>query len=330
MAARRRSAGIGPGVVRSVRMRCLYEPIRPRAAAITAGDTRNGLRPRSSTQVPAIGVATRDDHDQAVVPRPGLGQAPGPDGLEIDPGDDRQASVQARIQRIASALRATRLVAVGFDAESVERLGRPAREPRVLPLVPEPDSEDGPTALLELPQDVAGAQAAADAEDRGFGQRLARQAGDHDLVGQHIGEGRGLRVQPAAHPIAGWGGRVECEVDDVSLGCPLDQDPTRGRVPLAGPGHARAHDPLEGLVGGHRSVLRHGRRRMRPRRHVVGRSDGRPVRPEDPDPLYRRIAAPRGGSVWQSGAGARRRQSTPRHYALGTLCLTHRWIALAL
>ena len=96
----------------------------------------------------------------------------------------------------------------------------------------------------------------------------------------------------------------------------LDQGPSGGGVSLAGLGHARTHDPLEGLVGGHRSVLRHGRRRTRPHRHVVGRSDGRPVRPEDPDPLYRRIAAPRGGSVWQSGAGARRRQcTTPRNPA---------------
>ena len=167
---------------------------------------------------------------------------------------------------------------------------------------------------LELPEDVAGAQAAADAEDRGLGQRLARHARDDALVRQDVGQRGRLRVQAAAHPIARRGGGVGRRLRVMSVRGALDQGPSGGGVSLAGLGHARTHDPLEGLVGGHRSVLRHGRRRTRPHRHVVGRSDGRPVRPEDPDPLYRRIAAPRGGSVWQSGAGARRRQcTTPRN-----------------
>ena len=166
----------------------------------------------------------------------------------------------------------------------------------------------------ELPEDVAGAQAAADAEDRGLGQRLARHARDDALVRQDVGQRGRLRVQAAAHPIARRGGGVGRRLRVMSVRGALDQGPSGGGVSLAGLGHARTHDPLEGLVGGHRSVLRHGRRRTRPHRHVVGRSDGRPVRPEDPDPLYRRIAAPRGGSVWQSGAGTRRRQcTTPRN-----------------
>ena len=191
---------------------------------------------------------------------------------------------------------------------------------RVLPLIPESQGEDRPAVdlaavfRLELPEDVAGTQAAADAEDRGLGQRLAGHARDDALVRQDVGQRGRLRVQAAAHPIARRGGGVGRRLRVVSVRGALEQGASGGGVSLAGLGHARTHDPLEGLVGGHRSGLRHGRRRTRPHRHVVGRSDGRPVRPEDPDPLYRRIAAPRGGSVWQSGTGACRRQSTtPRN-----------------
>ena len=50
IAARRRSAGIGPGVVRRPKIRFLKVPIRPRAAARTSGETWNGAWPRSSTR----------------------------------------------------------------------------------------------------------------------------------------------------------------------------------------------------------------------------------------------------------------------------------------
>ncbi len=261
-------------------------------------------------EVRAIGVASEDDHDETEVSLQRLGLAPGPEQLQIDPGDDGRAGVQASIERFASTFCAPGLMDVGLDAEPIERLAGPAGDPRVLPLVPESEGEHRPSEALELPQDVAGAQPAADPEDRGLGQRLAGQPRDDALVCQDVGQRGRLRVQAAAHLVARCGGGAGRQLGARSARTAREEGPSGGGVALAGLGHARTHDPLEGLVGGHRSVLRHGRRRTRPHRHVVGRSDGRPARPEDLDPLYRRIAAPRGGSVWQSGAGARRHQCT--------------------
>ena len=111
----------------------------------------------------------------------------------------------------------------------------------------------GPPWTLELPEDVAGAQAAADAQDRGLGQRLARQARDDALVRQDVGERRRLRVQAAAHPVARRRGGVGV-APRASVRGALDEGTSGGGISLAGLGHARTHDPLEGLVGGHRSV----------------------------------------------------------------------------
>ena len=200
-AARRRSAGIGPSVVRSRAIRCLYDPIRPRAAAMTSGGIRNGAVPRSSTRYvpsasrPAITMAV------AAIARHRIGQAPRPDRLEVDRCDDRRPGVEPVIERLACALRAAGLVDVRFDAEPLEGLAGPARDPRVLPLVAEPERQDRRVVALELPEDVAGAEAAADGEDRGLGQRLAGQAGDDALVGEDVGERRGLGVEAAAQSV---------------------------------------------------------------------------------------------------------------------------------
>ena len=310
VAARIRSAGIGPGAIAQ-----RNDPVPVRADPSSRGghhgrgDAERG-QPAIVDQVRAVVVASEHDDGQAAVAGHRVGQPPGPDPLRVHPGDDRHAGVEAFVERRPGALGAPGLVDVGLDAEPVERLAGPAGDPRVLPLVAEPEREHRRAVALELPQDVAGAQAAADAEDRGLGQRLARQARDDALVRQDVGQRGRLRVQATAHPVAVRGHGVRRRVRGMSVARAVDQGPPGRGVPLAGLRHARAHDPLEGLVGGHRSGLRHGRRRPRPHRHVAGRSDGRPVRPEDPDPLYRRIAAPRGGSVWQSGAGARRRQCT--------------------
>ena len=121
------------------------------------------------------------------MPRQVVGLAPDPDRLEVDVGDDGHAGVQAGIERLASPFRAAGLVHIGFDAEPIERLAGPPGDPRVLPLIPECQGEDRPAVdlaavfRLELPEDVAGTQAAADAEDRSLGQRLAGQARDDAL-----------------------------------------------------------------------------------------------------------------------------------------------------
>src|SRR4029078_6709432 len=101
-----------------------------------------------------------------------------------------------------SAFRAAGLVQVGLDAEPIERLSGPPGDPGVLPLMPESQGEDRPAGYLaavfrlELPEDVSGAQAAADAEDRGLGQRLARPARDAPPV-------PGVRGPRGAVPLCG-------------------------------------------------------------------------------------------------------------------------------
>jgi hypothetical protein len=70
-------------------------------------------------------------------------------------------------------------VHVGRDTEALAGLGGPAV--RVLPGVAEPEDQGPQVVGLELPEDVAGAQAAADPEDHGLRQRPAFP-GDDDQV----------------------------------------------------------------------------------------------------------------------------------------------------
>ncbi len=190
------------------------------------------------------------------VDRPG----PDPHRLEVDPGDDELAGVETSIERQTSLDAAAGLVHVGLDAEPIEGLAGPAGDPRVLPLIPERHHQDRPAVDLaavlglEFPEDVARAKAAADAEDRGLRQRLARQTRDDALVRQDVGQRGRLRVQAAAHPIARRGGGVGRRRRWWAVVGVLDQGPPGGGVSLTGLGHARTHDSLEGLVGGHRSV----------------------------------------------------------------------------
>ena len=163
-------------------------------------------------EIRATGVPSEDDHGVAEMARHRVGQAPKADRLEVDRGDDRSTGVQPRIERCSGALRPAGLVVIGFDLESLQRLAGPARDPRVLPLVPEAERQDRLAEGPELPEDVARAEPAADAEDRGLGQGLAGQARDDALVRQDIGQGRGLGMQAAAQPVAG---RAGCIVGDV-------------------------------------------------------------------------------------------------------------------
>ena len=163
-------------------------------------------------EIRPAGVPSDDDHGVAEMARHRVGQAPETDRLEVDRGDDRSTGVQPRIERCSGALRSAGLVVIGFDLEPLQRLARPAREPRVLPLVPEPERQDRLAEGPELPEDVARPEPTTDAEDRGLGQGLAGQARDDALVRQDIGQGRGLGVQAAAHPVAR---RRGCIVGDV-------------------------------------------------------------------------------------------------------------------
>ena len=148
IAARRRSAGIGPGVVRNATMRCLNEPIRPRAAAITAGATRNGFRPRSSTTYEPSASRPMTTTTQAVVPGQVVWPGPDPDRLEVHRGNDGHAGVEACIERRAGALRTAGIVERRAQCPSDPASCPSSRDPWVLPLVPESEGEDGPRWIL--------------------------------------------------------------------------------------------------------------------------------------------------------------------------------------
>ena len=64
-------------------------------------------------------------------------------------------------------------------------------------------------------------------------------------------------MQAAAQPVSGWRGGI-VDVRDAGaafVGAGRGKDRSARRcIAFAGLGHARADDPLEGLVGGHRSV----------------------------------------------------------------------------
>ena len=110
---------------------------------------------------------------------------------------------------------------------------------RVLPGVPEPEHQRAQVVGLELPEDVAGPEPAAGAQDHRLGNGLAGVGGDQPPVGQHPGDRVGVGVDAAQQPV---GVRRE-GVEDVAAG---------GGVALPRPGHAGADALLEVLVRGHR------------------------------------------------------------------------------
>ena len=89
---------------------------------------------------------------------------------------------------------------------------------------------------VELPQDVPGAEPAADAEHHRLAQRLARVRRDDAEVREHVRERGGVAVEPAAELPRG------VAADDVATG---------DGVALAGLAHAFADEVLEVLSSGH-------------------------------------------------------------------------------
>ena len=164
---------------------------------------------------------------------------------------------------------------------------------RVLPAVAEAEHEDRAPARLELPQDVAGPEPAADAEHHRLGQRLAGVAGDHSVVGEHVGDCGGVGMDAAAQGVA--------VVDHDRVGL-ADHVPMRGHVALSGLRHAGADAGLQVLTGGHRCPP--SPRGRDPRARAAGSEDDRTRRP--PRTSIPSASARPGGVDARSGGQARR------------------------
>ena len=166
-------------------------------------------------------------------------QVPVAQVVAVRPDDRRIAGGQRRGQRLRRAGAAGARPG-DVQAQPVDRRGQPPVE--VLPGVGEPEGDHPAVVVGELPEDVTGAEAAADEEQQRLGQRPVG-AGD-PAVGEHVRQRRGVRVDATAQGPSQVDDRtgIDGAIDDVGAG---------DGVALAGPGHPRAHARLELLGRGH-------------------------------------------------------------------------------
>src|SRR5690606_16709861 len=125
------------------------------------------------------------------------------------------------------------LVDVRLDAEPLAHLHHPSV--RVLPLVAEAQGHSPARTTLvvaELPEDVAGAQAAAHPEDERLGDRLSSGGVGDPAIGDGVGQGGHLGVESATEFV-------------LRIGPGVEHVTARHHVRLAGAVHARANEGLE-------------------------------------------------------------------------------------
>ena len=185
----------------------------------------------------------------------------------------------------------------GRDREPLEHRLHPAV--RVLPAVAVAEHEDRAPARLELPQDVAGPEPAADAERHRLRQRLAGVAGDHSVVGEHVGDCGGVGMHAAAQAVAvvdTTGRPRRPRADARSRSARRFAPCGRG----CGPSGACGRSSLSSVASRPGST--------RPCRGLRRRSDS--PSSEDIDPLCLRTAGRRGRPVRRSGAEERRADPT--------------------
>jgi hypothetical protein len=161
-------------------------------------------------------------------------QVPVADQVPVREDDRAAARGQFRRQPLGRAFGARGGVHPVRRAEPVQRAVVPIQ---VVPPVPEAQREVRGVVPGELPQDVAGAQPAADAQHHGLGHR-------HPGVGQQMADRRGVRVQAAPQGPAAIGVR----------GGVADHVPACRGVPLTGLGHPRPDPGLEVFLLGHRCL----------------------------------------------------------------------------
>ena len=187
------------------------------------------------------------------------------------------------------------------------------REPsvEVVPGVGEPEGDDPTVVVLELPEDVAGAEPAGDEQDQ-----LLRQGSlgtNHAGVGQQTCQGGRIGIGPTPQDPAG----VDHRPGMILVPGGPDQLGPGGGVPLAGGGHPYPDACLELLLRGHIETFRP---QPDARLHALVTSP----RPSwkmcasagcpggSRGPLCSRIAEPRGDSVREFGVGP----AVPRRLAL--------------
>jgi hypothetical protein len=136
------------------------------------------------------------DHGVAAAARQLGRQVPVADRAAVDRGQRRPPGGDRVVELPRRGPRPARLVMGRRHLEPFEQGGHPAV--RVLPAVAEAEHQRRGLVALELPQDVAGAQPAADAEDHRLGERLSGLGGDHAVVGEDVGDGGAVGVDAAA------------------------------------------------------------------------------------------------------------------------------------
>ena len=167
-----------------------------------------------------------------------LRQVPEADLLAVDRRDRGPAGGQRRVE----ALGAPRAPPVSCSANGMPRRFKRLRAPSapVLPLVAEAEHERGGVVDLELPQDVAGAEAAADPEHHRLDTPAPWWASTFERAAVS-----GWTPPRSVQPWSTTGPR-RVRGDDVAA---------RRRVALPGAGHARTDAGLQVLALGHRWVL---------------------------------------------------------------------------
>ena len=129
-----------------------------------------------------------------------------------------------------------------------DRLREPSVE--VVPGVGEPEGDDPTVVVLELPEDVTGAEPAGDEQDQ-----LLRQwslGTNHAGVGQQTCQGGRIGIRPTPQDPAG----VDHRPGMILVPGGPDQLGPGGGVPLAGGGHPYPDACLELLLRGHIETFR--------------------------------------------------------------------------
>ena len=285
-----------------------------------AGHGQRGQGPVVDVDPPVL-LGVRDHRMAAAAVEPGR-QMPVAEQVSVGPDDDRLSGPELPPELRRRAHRSGGPRPVGRQAEPGNDLGQAAVE--VVRGVGEPEGDDPAVVVLELPEDVPGAEAAGDQQDQ-----LLREwslAAHHAGVGQHVGQRRRIGLGPAPQGPASIDHRPRMIVDPAA---PYELGPGRG-VPLAGGRHPGPDAGLEVLLCGHIETFRpHPDARLHASKRRRDRAPDVPVgwlswR------LSRSPLLPHRRAAWKLDQGVRRQTrravkvTVPRRVLLTSFCTAHR------
>ena len=269
-----------------------------RPVDVLSRDGQRGQRPVVQVD-PPVPFGVGNHRMAAVAVEPG-GQLPVADQIAVGPDDDRLPGPELPPECRCRTHCPRRARPVRVQLQPGDRLGEPSVE--VVPGVGEPEGDDLTFVVLELPEDVAGAETAGDEQDQ-----LLRQGTigtNHAGVGQDIGQGGRIGVRSPSQDPAG----VDHRPGMILVPGAPDQLGPGGGVPLAGGGHPYPDACLELLLRGHIETFRprpdaelHALETSPRPSWKMCASDG--CHGGSRSPLCSRVAEPRGGSVREFGGG---------------------------